>query len=728
MGVTTRAKNATVHPGLRARGDPDELAEAAARKEQKEAKQAQRVKEATEKSATTKQVARFKDEMQDKVIKEDGAKVERPRVAKGGRKSKKATLSVLSEQDTQIANNQADQTEAVEPTFQADPSADASDATMDDPSEVEEVKKKGKKKATARDEIEKLRESQESTHTAVDDGSESESGEDKTPRAVKGKAPQPRGKDKGATIHGIIDQSADDSHKKLKTQETQEVFKPSDRNKEEPGASSLSAQVFAAVGSTGQGSPVRAVQRRLSFSETPRAPAIIHPTNAYYLDTPAPAPRNGKSKAPANLMPSPGPLRVYRGPEDDNIRGVFDCDEESERQAAMASPLKPTEHRQTSSQMVGVKSRNAPPAAITIPAPTAADNKKDNKKANKKAGKRPGKRHQSTSATPKPKLEDLPPKIRDDWTYFGATYNAWAASRKNLFNITDKEACYAVEGIYYSKFGNRDAGYGDCPPFEERCPTVKYCKQYFNAYKNSMSSTAILALNAFFDHPVNAGKFDTMEQRRIYARQQLHLNRYIYKAFAIIDGQATAGAFGSSLGMNCFGVHFDKTEGADETLSHLCLTQEDLAPIGGLALAAAAVKRAFKIYAQGQVAFATANAAEDTSKPKLSRKKKLNMRPTIFTLGDNPHASMKQLHFSKDNYGGSVSDFAQAIEELEEHLWLGLLETGKCHAMKHRARSQDTSSTASTSTAEESQSRPRRRIFVVPNMAAYEACADAEWE
>lgn len=96
------------------------------------------------------------------------------------------------------------------------------------------------------------------------------------------------------------------------------------------------------------------------------------------------------------------------------------------------------------------------------------------------------------------------------------------------------------------------------------------------------------------------------------------------------------------------------------------------------------------------------------------------MRPTIFTLGDNPHASMKQLHFSKDNYGGSVSDFAQAIEELEEHLWLGLLETGKCHAMKHRARSQDTSSTASTSTAEESQPRPRRRIFVIPNMAAYE--------
>lgn len=65
-----------------------------------------------------------------------------------------------------------------------------------------------------------------------------------------------------------------------------------------------------------------------------------------------------------------------------------------------------------------------------------------------------------------------------------------------------------------------------------------------------MSSTAILALNAFFDHPVNAGKFNTMEQRRIYARQQLHLDRYIYKVFAIIDGQVVC-AISPPLRVHC---------------------------------------------------------------------------------------------------------------------------------------------------------------------------------
>lgn len=82
----------------------------------------------------------------------------------------------------------------------------------------------------------------------------------------------------------------------------------------------------------------------------------------------------------------------------------------------------------------------------------------------------------------KAKLEDLPYKIQDEWSTFGATYNKWAASCKNPFDITPEESRDAIESIYYFLFGNRHAGDGSGPPFSVRAPVVEYVKQIHDLF------------------------------------------------------------------------------------------------------------------------------------------------------------------------------------------------------------------------------------------------------
>ena len=85
MGVSTQPKNATAHPGLRAMGDPTEIAEAAARKKKKKAKQVERVCAAAEKSSISKDIAAFEDDLQRKVDEAESTQVKRPRTVQGRR-------------------------------------------------------------------------------------------------------------------------------------------------------------------------------------------------------------------------------------------------------------------------------------------------------------------------------------------------------------------------------------------------------------------------------------------------------------------------------------------------------------------------------------------------------------------------------------------------------------------------------------------------------------------
>ncbi|EMD30639.1 hypothetical protein CERSUDRAFT_101142 [Gelatoporia subvermispora B] len=82
--------------------------------------------------------------------------------------------------------------------------------------------------------------------------------------------------------------------------------------------------------------------------DSPRIQGSRRPIPIIITGTPAPPPRNGRPTAPANLMLSPTPARIYEA-RDDGPSGLFESDEEPERQAAMSSPLKSVEHRKTNS-------------------------------------------------------------------------------------------------------------------------------------------------------------------------------------------------------------------------------------------------------------------------------------------------------------------------------------------------------------------------------------------
>ncbi|EMD39873.1 hypothetical protein CERSUDRAFT_92365 [Gelatoporia subvermispora B] len=293
---------------------------------------------------------------------------------------------------------------------------------------------------------------------------------------------------------------------------------------------------------------------------------------------------------------------------------------------------------------------------------------------------------------PKARLEDLPFNVQDEWYWFGATYNKWAASCKNPFDITPENSRDAIKTIYYYNFGDRDTD-GTGPPFTTKAPVVEYCRQHFNQYKNHMASTAVIALNAFFDHPNNASK-----------------------AFTYLDGEAAvAGAFCSTLVMACFGVHFDKVDGAEDNIPLLCSEGTNLEPIGGLALAAASVERALEAYASGRVAFA--EDEPDNTRRKSKKKKNSNSRPTVFCLGNDPQNSREDLYFSGNNYGDDVDDYADAIGEMDANQWKEVIELGMVHGSKYRRANLGSSESTGPATAPDSQPKQaRKKIIIVSNL------------
>ncbi|EMD34985.1 hypothetical protein CERSUDRAFT_75312 [Gelatoporia subvermispora B] len=472
----------------------------------------------------------------------------------------------------------------------------------------------------------------------------------------------------------------------------------------------------------------RADRRQSLFGfDSPRFQGSRRPIPIIIPDTPVPAPRKGKATAPAVLMPSPTPIRVSKssrddpsgprggdssGPRDGHPSRLFDSDEEVERHAAMASPLRAVEHRKTSLNMVGVKTN--------LPSSDGEEVKTKKKPKKKKAtAEQAGAAPRSSEDVsekdkhPKAKLEDLPSKIQDEWPTFGATYNKWATSRKNPFDITPEESRDAIESIYYFLFGNRHAGDGSGPPFSVRTPVVEYCRQHFNQYKNHMSGTAVIALNAFFDHPSNAARFDTMEKRQRYAHDQLDEDQFIYRAFTHIDGiAAAAGAFCSSLVLACFGVHFDKVDGADEDI-HLLHDEDgkELRPVGGLALAAASVERALEAYASGRVAFA--EDQPDGSKKKTKKKK-------------NSSSSKEDLYFSRDNYGDDVDDYAEATKEMTNAQWDEVMKLGMTYGSKYRRINQGSSQSTGPATAPETTSNSGKKVMrKQDNLSAYKVTQSA---
>ncbi|EMD39870.1 hypothetical protein CERSUDRAFT_71724 [Gelatoporia subvermispora B] len=199
MVITTRPCNATKHPGLRARGDPDELAEAAAKKKERLAKQSRRARDTDKKKTRAQKVARFEDELLDEMNEEDrkAAEIKPPRVKKKGSErqpaeAERAATKVLEPTETDENEDWAGASSQVEPD----------EVSVDGASETELVKKKtSKKKATTRDEIESLRVRRRTIPIVEDQEDKSDETDMETPHASQ----KTHGQNKGNANPGIDD-------------------------------------------------------------------------------------------------------------------------------------------------------------------------------------------------------------------------------------------------------------------------------------------------------------------------------------------------------------------------------------------------------------------------------------------------------------------------------------------------------------------------------------------
>ncbi|EMD30781.1 hypothetical protein CERSUDRAFT_78624, partial [Gelatoporia subvermispora B] len=215
-------------------------------------------------------------------------------------------------------------------------------------------------------------------------------------------------------------------------------------------------------------------------------------------------------------------------------------------------------------------------------------------------------------------MNTLPNEITNTpgmWKTFPSTFKNWAASQPNPLALTDDDIVGGVQSVWFGIFGNRGELWTD------KSPTV--FMQCFGAYKHAFASTAMTVVDDYFDcykdHEEDYENFGTMEEHCAYAQ-----------------------------------VHFDQVENDIIGLHDF----EPTIPSDTLALAAAAIERAFRLYEKDHKIFAKGKdggkVAPDVSKPAMAGKILSQPMQIKAVRGVSGVMTTRDLNFSRDHFISTV--------------------------------------------------------------------------
>ncbi|EMD33076.1 hypothetical protein CERSUDRAFT_98686 [Gelatoporia subvermispora B] len=277
---------------------------------------------------------------------------------------------------------------------------------------------------------------------------------------------------------------------------------------------------------------------------------------------------------------------------------------------------------------------------------------------------------------------------RENWRTFGATFEEWCTSKINPLKLTPSKYGYGARVVWSEMFGNR----GD------------QAIQRFTAYKNAMAATALMQLKSYFDrytdHEDRYERYHSMQECQKYTENKLNGNRFMYEDSWFVGGKLKGkGSFHSESIANVLAVYYDRIDGLAIWLE---MSQEkDPKPIGGLALASAAVERAYRLYANGRMHFVKGsdgdptiaadvphddvNDNDDIAKSgRLSqdiRVRPTKIRPVPTSLGT---MTTSDVNFSKDTFVSTVEGYAVCIQQLKQEQIREVLDNAKLASKRYK--------------------------------------------
>ncbi|OCH84267.1 hypothetical protein OBBRIDRAFT_839837 [Obba rivulosa] len=183
----------------------------------------------------------------------------------------------------------------------------------------------------------------------------------------------------------------------------------------------------------------------------------------------------------------------------------------------------------------------------------------------------------------KPTLVALPSAVHKVWNQFATTFEQWAAAQQNPFDIDDASITRTVHCIYEAFYGETNEQL-----FIDDCDTVKLCKQWCSQYKNGIAKVAVALVEQSFNQLAVKEFYNDMSQRVEHARSELADHGFLFKV-----KQPRSSTFMSTDFLIIFSNHFLRMR-QWQPIEVPALG--DMIPIGGLALAAAALFCAFDLY------------------------------------------------------------------------------------------------------------------------------------
>ncbi|KAM6503330.1 hypothetical protein JOM56_000273 [Amanita muscaria] len=175
--------------------------------------------------------------------------------------------------------------------------------------------------------------------------------------------------------------------------------------------------------------------------------------------------------------------------------------------------------------------------------------------------------------------------------------------------------------------------------------------QRLNDWRSTFGSTTITVLDSFF----REAHFDTQEARQGIASQLLERHRFLYQNI-----EERIGIFRSPLVLEIFAIHLKAVNNADSAIPNLGPSER---PVGALALAAVAVERGLKLWANGHIRI---NSDGETKSTLAKATSKTSGRP-----------STRVHDFNADKWRRSTAEYVQQAMNLDPNRFDQIVEEAK---------------------------------------------------